>query len=110
MNGLALIEQLQSELLEVAQQNNWNDMPLINKSIEQLVAFLQQQHFVPQVVEQAMQQLQSRYQWVYQQSLLYQAHLKSRMAQLRQAQPGITAYAAMAITAYQDTAREEVLR
>ncbi|CND28488.1 putative flagellar protein lafD [Yersinia frederiksenii] len=110
MNGLALIEQLQSELFDVAQQNHWDAMPLINQRIDQLVTFLQQQHSVPQAIEQAMQQLQSRYQWAYQQSLLYQAHLNSSMAQLRQAQPGITAYAEMAITAYQNMATEEEQR
>ncbi|CNI12219.1 hypothetical protein [Yersinia vastinensis] len=110
MNGLVLIEQLQSDLLDVVQQDNWDHMPLINKRIDQLVTILRQRDPMSQVVEQAMQQLQSRYQWVYQQSLLYQTHLKSSMAQLRQAQPGITAYAAMAITAYQNMSTEEGLR
>ncbi|OWF81989.1 hypothetical protein B4900_00130 [Yersinia rohdei] len=107
MSGLALIEQLNSDLSDVAEQRNWDRMPMINGHIDKLVAFLRQQYSVPPAVEQAMQQLQSRYQLVYQEALLHQMQLKESIAQLRQDQPGVAAYAAMAISAYQDMAQEE---
>lgn len=109
MSNLPLIDEWVATLdLAIAQQD-WDQIDGVNSQVAEFLAGLPENAL--SVTEQlAMQRLKERYQRAYECCGVQQHQLKDEIARMRAAQDGITAYAMMAIGAYQDMAREEGVR
>ncbi|HEN3250375.1 TPA: hypothetical protein U5D40_002901 [Yersinia enterocolitica] len=109
MIAIALVEGLTTELEQVIQDQNWQQISKMNLHISQLltsiagVALSQ-----PQLV--AIERLKKAYRRAYECCALQKKQLKAEMQNTRNQQDGITAYAMMAITAYQHMAQHEGTR
>ncbi|HEG0621075.1 TPA: hypothetical protein SB604_002511 [Yersinia enterocolitica] len=109
MSYLLLIDEWVATLdLAIAQQD-WDQIDGVNSQVAEFLAGSPENAL--SVTEQlAMQGLKERYQLAYECCGVQQHQLKDEIARMRAAQEGITAYAMMAIGAYQDMAREEGVR
>lgn len=106
MSHLALIDEWIATLdLAIAQQD-WDQIDGINSHVAEFLAG-QSENVLSATEQLAMQGLKERYLRAYECCGVQQHQLKDEIARMRAAQDGITAYAMMAITAYQDMAQQE---
>ncbi|CFQ41266.1 hypothetical protein [Yersinia bercovieri] len=109
MFAITLVEKLAIALARATHQQNWQQVQQVNQDIAQL---LTSQAGMPLSAPQqeALKQLKLAFQQAYECCGLKKQQLKAELAKMRHQQPAITAYAAMAVSAYQDMAQEEGLR
>ncbi|KKM57332.1 hypothetical protein [Yersinia pestis] len=105
MTILATAEALSGELESASQSKDWPRL-LLDERVAHLLVSIAKQKLSSDCV-QSLKLLQQSHQRAIQRCQAYQQVLKADMEQMRNRQEGISAYAAMAIRAYQDMAQEE---
>ncbi|MBW5833574.1 hypothetical protein ACVST5_13885 [Yersinia enterocolitica] len=109
MISIALVEDLTTELDQATQQQDWPQILQMNPLISQLLISLGGASLsAPQLL--AIDQLEAAYRRAYQCCGLQKQQFKAEIQNMRNRQPGITAYATMAIAAYEDMAQQEGAR
>ncbi|MGM7882032.1 hypothetical protein ACX1G9_09390 [Yersinia enterocolitica] len=109
MSHLALIDEWVASLDLAITQQDWEQIEGVNSQVAEFLANLPE-NALSATERLAMQGLKECYQRAYECCGVQQHQLKDEIARMRAAQDGITAYAMMAITAYQDMAQHEEVR
>ncbi|CBY25769.1 TPA: hypothetical protein ACY3XX_000853 [Yersinia enterocolitica] len=109
MNDLLLINECIATLDLAIGQQDWEQIEAVDSRIVQWLT-ARSEHSFSSEQQLAMQQLKEMYQRAYECCGRQKHQLKDEIARMRAAQEGITAYATMAISAYEDMAQHEGTR
>ncbi|AIN20393.1 hypothetical protein CH54_3212 [Yersinia rochesterensis] len=109
MNDLLLINECIATLDLAIGQQDWEQIEAVDSRVIQWLAQRSENSFSLEQ-QSAMQRLKEMYQRAYECCGLQKHQLKDEIARQRAAQVGITAYATMAISAYEDMAQQEETR
>ncbi|WP_145534891.1 hypothetical protein [Yersinia thracica] len=109
MNDLLLINECIATLDLAIGQQDWEQIEAVDSRVVQWLSQRPDNLFSLEQ-QSAMQRLKAMYQRAYECCGLQKHQLKDEIARMRAAQEGISAYAAMAVTAYQNMAQQEGTR
>lgn len=109
MFSITLVEKLATALDKATDTKDWQQVQQVNQQIAQLLTSWAGISLSPEQ-HQALGQLKVVFQHAYRCCGLQKQQLKAEVDKMRHKQEGITTYAAMAITAYQNMAKEEERR
>ncbi|WP_174635226.1 hypothetical protein [Yersinia thracica] len=109
MNDLLLINECIATLDLAIGQQDWEQIEAVDSRVVQWLSQRPDNLFSLEQ-QSAMQRLKEMYQRAYECCGRQKHQLKDEIARMRAAQEGISAYAAMAVTAYQNMAQQEGTR
>lgn len=109
MNDLLLINECIATLDLAIGQQDWEQIEAVDNRVVQWLTE-RSEHSFSLEQQAALQRLREMYQRAYEYCGRQKHQLKDEIARMRAAQEGITAYAAMAISAYEDMAQQEEAR
>ncbi|HEN3601149.1 TPA: hypothetical protein U5E31_001794 [Yersinia enterocolitica] len=109
MSDLLFINECIATLDLAIGQQDWEQIEAVDNRVVQWLSQRPDNLFSLEQ-QSAMQRLKAMYQRAYECCGLQKHQLKDEIARMRAAQEGITAYAAMAISAYEDMAQQEGAR
>ncbi|CNH44557.1 hypothetical protein [Yersinia pekkanenii] len=109
MTIISVADELAMELDCASQQQNWAHLQQLDDRVAQMLSAIADQEILP-AEAQLLRKLKHSHQRALERCQAYQLTLKADMENRRNRQEGITAYAMIAIAAYQEMAREEGAR